>query len=778
MFSTGRGRLRGSFRLPVRDKLIKPIAEVSVHNSTTNDFTSTAIPLPRINLPKFSGLYTEWISFRDLFLSLVVNNENLSNVQRLHYLKASLTGEAAIVIKNISVTDANYATAWSELQTRYENLRVIVTSHLHAIFDLTPMKSECASELKRVSDVINDSVHALHNLGRNPDDDFVVAITVRKLDQRSLREWAISQGDIRDPPRYEDLRKFLLSKLRALEAISETRDSSLCKTNKTGTTKALVSSVSQYKCPSCREAHALCTNFKTLSSGKRKLLVEQQRCCHNCLHKGHFLRNCPSTKRCNRCQAKHHSLLHDEGETATNAESIEKQDSSLSTTSKTKSTIESKSALTLQVSVNETNIINSPILSSTAQVVVSSMEGRSLPLRALINTGADRTFLSERAAQALKLKRKKVHVRVTGLGERFNCHVKHSARIQLISPLDYARKVEADALIIPSIAARNTTLKSKLSELPQFQKLKLADPDPVNNSRIDLLIGLDIFGSILTEGLHKGSSREPSALNTIFGWILFGPCALTAKPESPCRVRTVTVDTGDTPSSSTDDLLRSFWELNEIPSTTPPTEEERICEEWFVATHSRRRDGRYIVRLPFKPGGLDMLGDSFSAASKSFASLERQLAKDDKLSAAYRFFLEEYAELGHMAPLQSCDFQKSSVYYLPHHPVIRESSKTSPLRVVFNASSVTNSGYSLNDCLLTGRKLQADLTSLLLRWRNHRLVFVADMAKMFRQILVHEEDADLQRIIWRSDPDQLLSHSNFKLTTVTYGTSAAPFLAM
>lgn len=51
---------------------------------------------------------------------------------------------------------------------------------------------------------------------------------------------------------------------------------------------------------------------------------------------------------------------------------------------------------------------------------------------------------------------------------------------------------------------------------------------------------------------------------------------------------------------------------------------------------------------------------------------------------------------------------------------------------------------------------------------------VSDMAKMFRQILVHEEDTDLQRIIWRLDSDLPLSH--FKLTT--YGISAAPFLAM
>lgn len=44
------------------------------------------------------------------------------------------------------------------------------------------MKSEFASELKRVYDTVNDAFNALKNLVRRVDDDFVVAITEFKLD--------------------------------------------------------------------------------------------------------------------------------------------------------------------------------------------------------------------------------------------------------------------------------------------------------------------------------------------------------------------------------------------------------------------------------------------------------------------------------------------------------------------------------------------------------------------------------------------------------------------
>lgn len=43
--------------------------------------------------------------------------------------------------------------------------------------------------------------------------------------------------------------------------------------------------------------------------------------------------------------------------------------------------------------------------------------------------------------------------------------------------------------------------------------------------------------------------------------------------------------------------------------------------------------------------------------------------------------------------------------YVPHHAVVRESSSTTKLRVVFNASCKTRNGTSLNDYLLIGPKL-------------------------------------------------------------------------
>ncbi|XP_070851576.1 uncharacterized protein [Drosophila suzukii] len=97
------------------------------------------------------------------------------------------------------------------------------------------------------------------------------------------------------------------------------------------------------------------------------------------------------------------------------------------------------------------------------------------------------------------------------------------------------------------------------------------------------------------------------------------------------------------------------------------------------------------------------------------------------------------------------------------------------MRVVYDASCKTSNGRSLNDILCTGPALQNDLGGVILNWRLHRYVFVADITKMYRCIDMHEEDAQYQRIFWRDEKGLI---KEYFLTTVTFGTASAPFTAI
>ncbi|GFQ96612.1 pro-Pol polyprotein [Trichonephila clavata] len=136
--------------------------------------------------------------------------------------------------------------------------------------------------------------------------------------------------------------------------------------------------------------------------------------------------------------------------------------------------------------------------------------------------------------------------------------------------------------------------------------------------------------------------------------------------------------------------------------------------------------------------------------------------------------MDDYLKLGHMEliPENEIDVPASSSFYLPHHPVPNKNGDK--FRVVFDGSAKSSSGISLNDKLMVGPQLQTDLTTLLLRFRMHKIAITADIEKMYRQITIH--DSNFQRIVWRNSPFEPIQ--DFRLTRIAYGTASAPYLAI
>jgi len=66
--------------------------------------------------------------------------------------------------------------------------------------------------------------------------------------------------------------------------------------------------------------------------------------------------------------------------------------------------------------------------------------------------------------------------------------------------------------------------------------------------------------------------------------------------------------------------------------------------------------------------------------------------------------------------------------------------------MVFNASTPSKIGVSLNDVLHAGPVLQFDITIQILMWRYFRYVFNADIVEIYRQIWVDSKHTPFQRI--------------------------------
>lgn len=77
----------------------------------------TKIELPKLSLPKFDGDYLKWQEFQDLFEQMV-DSAPLGRAQKMWFLKDSLVGEAARMVKHLTASDANYDAAWSSQDIR------------------------------------------------------------------------------------------------------------------------------------------------------------------------------------------------------------------------------------------------------------------------------------------------------------------------------------------------------------------------------------------------------------------------------------------------------------------------------------------------------------------------------------------------------------------------------------------------------------------------------------------------------------------------------------
>ena len=165
----------------------------------------TGKQLSRIDLRNFSGNFTDWAEFQDLFISMVTSNNSLTNVERLHYLKTSMMGDASELLKHIVTIGENFDRAWTTLTSRYENKRLLISSHLKALTSLRAASTESSSELKRLIDGTVGSRGALQQLQRlvKEWDDVLVHLTVLKPDSAMRRAWETLIGAETEFPAFD-----------------------------------------------------------------------------------------------------------------------------------------------------------------------------------------------------------------------------------------------------------------------------------------------------------------------------------------------------------------------------------------------------------------------------------------------------------------------------------------------------------------------------------------------------------------------------------------------
>uniref|UniRef100_A0A5S6Q6J9 Reverse transcriptase domain-containing protein n=1 Tax=Trichuris muris TaxID=70415 RepID=A0A5S6Q6J9_TRIMR len=241
--------------------------------------------------------------------------------------------------------------------------------------------------------------------------------------------------------------------------------------------------------------------------------------------------------------------------------------------------------------------------------------------------------------------------------------------------------------------------------------------------------------------------RAPHAVLTPFSWSIIGRLPTLHQNRLPSLMNIYNL-TVSRPEEDLDALVKDQWSVESLGIRKTDKEILSPGEEGamdILQATTRRVNGRYECGMLWKGVKRETEG-SLPTAKARFAGLERRFRLDSDFASRYSNVINDYLQDGHA---KSCPLDKHhrDRWFLPHHAV-RNPNKPKGLRVVFDASARSN-GVSLNDMLLTVPDMLRNLFGLLVRFREHPVAVSADIAKMFHQVRVREEDQSMLRFLWR-----------------------------
>lgn len=736
-------------------KVINELSISATNTSSTTATTSTSkIKLPNVVIPTFTGKYTDYYAFNNIFNAMIDSDLSLSPVQKLYYLKGFLSEEPLAIINNLPLHDDSYAEALKLLRERYDNKSKIINEHIHTLLDLPSITRSTTANLRNFISDVKQHLAALKNLEEPVDswDSMIVCILSRKLDTFTARAFQMER-DNKSSPTIKEFLDYLQRRALALECTDFTPQKHQ---QQRLTSHAVAVQSAPATCIYCKSAHKLfqCSNFKMASPKKRLEFASANKICKICLstHK----RKCKFHFRCAECKQEHNTLLHDN----------ELQHASPS--------------VTLLSSASQ-----GQVLLPTARIKLISQSGSTIYARALLDSASQASFVTQKLAELLGVTQNKTSTTITGISN-IKQSVEHCVNLEVHS-IVYPFKINVDCYVVPKITTKLPQSIVNISDLTIPPNCKLADDTFHTPGDVHLLLGADVFFQILLPQPEAQPSqsnaatsaeqhyKHPSLLHTSLGYIVAG-CS-SSEANSSNKVVSLFCQECD---SSLNDTLSAFWKSEQVPEIFPEKlPEHDYCEKLFDET-TKLEGNKFQVSMPLKVPLEQVnseLGESFHLAYERFINLEKRLHKNTTLFHAYKKFIDEYIQLNHaeVCNINSYNMSKDPVYFLPHHAVIKENAQTTKLRAVFDGSMPTNKKISLNNLLLNGPVVQKDLFEILIAFRLERYFFICDIRMMFRCIELDPTQRSLQNILWRDSPDHDIKC--IQLNTVTYGLKSSSYLA-
>jgi hypothetical protein len=672
------------------------------------------------------------------------------------------------ICQRYSNKKGGYKACWAELQKRFGSTKKILSNELEkmvSVRDHIKANEEPHIGLRKTYDVMTAAIINIQNLIMRTEDfdeettendikascydALLFALTARGVDPKTMGEFInrekISAEKI---PTAEELLSAIDKATISFEQAGwdvETKRSSVKTTSKATSKRDKKQTEKKKGCLVCNLGNHQtfrCRKILELPVKDRMQFVKDKKICTNCLQAEWKKCDCFKSKDfksyCRKCPKRHNDILH-----VDEAERTQQQ------------------CVSTSVAVQQT--IYTPVRPTLLADAIGKNKCR-LTIRLLKDTGAEDTLITTEAAQSAGLKLTNTYIETETFSGQPGPPITKTTTLTIV-------KVGEEPTTENSITINNVLVTKSVGNLvpnkkvvvnmdcPTLKNIKMSDPGFDTPGRIDVILGINAIAKLSKAGLIK--TNHGIFENSILGWSYSGEgegnktsCSMetTVIRRRISAVRTKRIEL--TPEN----IMRFFNQEME--------EEER---ENFVQTCFDQKvikiNNRYYVKVPYIA---DMtLGDSEKVAMAITRRMYDKLS--EKAQEAYREICNDMKKRGWAFPPK-----KKGKNAIPNF-LKQTDSMTTPYRLLMKCDQKTSNGNSVNDIQHTGPKLQKSIPMQIINFRLFEVAITGDLAKMFWNTFVYEEDQDYQHTFMIFEKNGKLVE--MVLPMLIFGMASSPFLA-
>jgi len=452
--------------------------------------------------------------------------------------------------------------------------------------------------------------------------------------------------------------------------------------------------------------------------GEKMKIIRKGGLCLNCLRKGHISKDCWSKIRCGRCNRAHHeTICFQQGR---NKEASVKKEVGVSTIS-----------------------IGGQVFYKCFMLDVGYGQGR-----AFVDEGAGFNFIESSMIERLRIPTIKGPA-ITALGLGRKSGKAHTNYVWLTVKGRRNQNVQLLFCVIPKISYVHfkTPPNAVIQKMPADLRREYWDDQ---EQPVEMLIGIcDYVPRIEASQLIEVSPTTRLLVQTsVFGTTISGG-ELKAMVPLPVNM-----------TLCSEDLLREDEAADAV-------EVDQFVQN-FLTEHVRTTTGRIEVDMPMT-GNLALDSNRGRSLQQMLSNVKRW--KKNGTIGKVVDILREWETNGIIEPITEADSKDGRYHVLSYHTVIKLTSATTKVRLVFNGSLKDSEGRTLNDYLFKGHTTWG-LVKSLSDFRLGQYPLVGDIRQAFLMVQLSLTDRNMFCFFWPSEEQQRL----YRFARVPFGTSASPFL--